>query len=577
MERLGEALERIDSSFAFALAGREREREARRQYQEQWEAFRTYLEKEQNNVTLPGEQELVDRLTELGRSYRLQGDAFYTLTGEEERKRAYFGDGQPGLLATFEAIKTVSGQILRLNQENMEEASREARSLATSSLVWFGVALVLAAVVAVLLAYQTVSAILQPLQAMTDSALAIGAGNLDQVVPVPYQDELGQLAGAFNTMARRLRDYRQSQEARVLRLQQTSQATINAFPHPVLVVENAGRIEMANPIARRLLGLLPEGVEQKAPLAWQLPEALRRPLSEALENQRDYLPEGFDRTISLTAGKEDRAFLPRVLTIRDPYGQTLGAAVLLEDVTRFRLLDQVKSNLVATVSHELKTPLTSIRLAVHVLLEEAVGPLTPKQIELLLDARDNSERLLAMINNLLDLARLERGARLEVRPAPPAALLKDAAEAVQARAADKGVQVVVDAPEDLPAVAVDAVQLGHALGNLLDNSLRYTDHGGRITLAASAAGGAVTLSVTDTGAGIPPEHLPHVFDRFFRVPGQSRGAGTGLGLAIVREIVTAHGGTVACESEPGTGTHFSLTLPVAEAPKDGQSGGEFLR
>src|SRR5205823_7175125 len=119
----------------------------------------------------------------------------------------------------------------------------------------------------------------------------------------------------------------------------------------------------------------------------------------ALSGQQDYLPEGFDRTILLGTNGRERVLLPRILTIRDPYGNTLGAAVLLQDVTRLRLLDQVKSNLVATASHELKTPLTSVRLALHLLLEEAAGPLNPKQTELLLDARDNSERLLAMVRS----------------------------------------------------------------------------------------------------------------------------------------------------------------------------------
>jgi signal transduction histidine kinase len=260
----------------------------------------------------------------------------------------------------------------------------------------------------------------------------------------------------------------------------------------------------------------------------------------------------------------ERAVLPRILTIRDPYGTSLGAAVLLQDVTRLRLLDQVKGNLVATASHELKTPLTSIRLAVHLLLEEAAGPLTSKQMELLLDARENCERLLAMVNNLLDLARLEQGwSQLDIRPEAPEVLLQTAAETIRPRAQDKEVEVVLDVPPGLPPVAVDAARIGTALRNLVDNALTYTDPGGRITLAAGATAEAVTLSVTDTGAGIAPEYIPHIFEKFCRIPGQSRGSGTGLGLAIVHEIVVAHGGTITCDSQPGVGTTFRLALPIA--------------
>jgi PAS domain S-box-containing protein len=559
MKDLNEAVERIDSSFTFTLAGQEKK--GRRQYQKYWRLYRKNLQLEEGNITLPGEQELVDQLRELTEAYRKRGNAFYADRDTAARRRAYFRTD--GLLETFQRIKKVANQIHELNENNMKEANAEAKATAHSSLLWFAVGLVLSGILALLLARHTIRAILQPVQAVTESALAIGAGNLNQVVPVVFGDELGQLANAFNTMARQLRDYRQTHQAQLLRAQQTSQATIDSFPDPVLVVDSEGRVELANPAARRLLGVKSDGSGGRRPLPWHPPPALHQPLTEALQQQRAYLPEGFAQAVVLREAGRERFFLPRLLPIRDPYGLTLGAAVLLADVTRFRLLDEVKSNLVATVSHELKTPLTSIRLVLHLLLEETTGPLTPKQLELLLDARDNAERLLAMINNLLDLARMEEGTRqLNVQPEQPDALLRAAAEAMRPRADDLGVEVIVDAPPGLPPVAVDSRQLGHALNNLLDNALAYTQKGGRICLSAEAADGAVTLGVADTGAGIPAEYLPHVFERFFRVPGKSQHGGTGLGLAIVREIVAAHGGTVTCESRPHEGTTFRLRLPV---------------
>jgi PAS domain S-box-containing protein len=566
MQRLNEALERIDSSFQFAISGRHDKallEKARQQYQDNWATYLDNLKIEQRNITLPGETELVEQLTTLTEKYHSLGDKFYDeLTADAEQRQAYFGPS--GLLESFGAIKKVSSQILKMNQDNMEQAGTEARRLARQSLIWFGAGLALAIVLAGLSAWRTVRTILSPVQAVTQAALEISAGNLEQVVSYPARDELGQLAQAFNTMARHLRDYRQSQSAQLLRAQQTIQATIDSFPDAVLVIDLEGSVEMANPAARRLLGVVPKQKGQPATGIWQPPEALRAPLAEALQGRGDFLPEGFERAIQLGSNGHSRTVLPRVLTIRDPYGHTLGAAVLLQDVTRLRLMDQVKSNLVATASHELKTPLTSIRLAVHLLLEETVGPLTPKQTELLLDARENSERLLAMVNNLLDLARLEEGSRqLSVQAESPKALLQTAADAVRPRAEDKGVDLVIDVPPGLPAVAADSVRLGHALQNLLDNALTYTDRGGKITLSATTDADGVILSISDTGIGIPPEHLAHVFQKFFRVPGQSRGSGTGLGLAIVHEIVTAHGGTITCESQPGAGTTFRLRMPVA--------------
>jgi NtrC-family two-component system sensor histidine kinase KinB len=597
MERLNEALERMDSSFQFALAGEEQK--ARQQYAKNWPDYADNLWQEQHNITLPGERELVERLSALTARYQRQGEGFYKRPAHAvaKRRRDYFGEnwaalgssivalgsaplgpgvfatlagmsgGQTGLLETFTEIKGVSGQIRRINEHNMKEASRAARQTARNSLLGFGAGLAATLLLGTILAWHTIRALLRPIQAVTQSAVAIGLGNLDQVVPVMTRDELGQLADAFNTMARQLREFRKTSYSRLLRAQRTSQATIDAFPDPVLVVDSEGHVELANPAARSILGLDVPGDEQVVALPWQPPEAIRQPLAEALTDQRSYLPEGFERVLILHAGGQEHFFLPHILPIRDPYGNTLGAAVQLQDVTRFRLLDQLKSDLVATVSHELKTPLTSIRLALHLLLEEILGPLTPKQTELLVDARDNAERMLARVNNLLDLTRLERGRdQLDLRPEAPADLLRAAADAVRPPAADKGVTIGIDVPADLPRVAVDAQRLGHALGNLLDNALTYTQRGGRIVLSAALAGNEVSLTVADNGVGIPPEYLPRIFDKFFRVPEQSQRTGTGLGLAIVREIITAHGGTISCTSAPGSGTTFRMTLPIWVGP-----------
>lgn len=574
MQDAKEAFERIDSSFQFMLVARglpdakvrqALEDNARKDYEKNWRLLQDALDREGNNITiLPAEEVLFKRMLDLTTQYDQQGRAFYAQGAQGGvRHEDYYGSG--GLFNTFAKAKQIANDIFLLNQAAMVQASDRARHSARESALWLTIGLAAAILLAGFLAWHTVRTILRPIQALTQAAQGISAGNLDAVIPYQASDELGQLAQAFNTMAHHLRDFRQSQTAQLLRAQRTSQATIDSFPDPVIVIDSAGLVEMANPAARRLLGVVPKQNGHAVAGTWQAPPALRQPLAEALQGQHDYLPDGFDRTILLGTSGHERSLLPRILTIRDEEGHGLGAAVLLQDVTRLRLLDQVKSNLVATVSHELKTPLTGIRLVVYLLLEEKVGPLTPKQAELVLDARDNCERLLAVVNSLLDLTRLEQGWRqLHVASETPATLLQAAADAVRPRAQDKGVDIVVAAEPTLPAVAADAARLGNALGNLLDNALTYTDRGGRITLAAAAGTDSVTITITDTGCGIPAEHLPRVFEKFFRVPGQTRGGGTGLGLAIVQEIVIAHGGTITCTSQPGVGTTFHLTLPLAK-------------
>jgi len=283
-----------------------------------------------------------------------------------------------------------------------------------------------------------------------------------------------------------------------------------------------------------------------------------------MRHQQPVVKQTFDQAVTFRLDTEDRVYLPQVRPIRASEGELLGAAVVLHDITQFRLLDRLKSDWVATVSHELKTPLTSVRLAVHVLLEEVVGPLEPKQVELLVEARLNTERLLKLIDHLLSLARLEDGReQLDLRPVEPVALLRAAAEEAASRAEDKRIEIVIEDAPGLPAVAADPVRLGRALNNLLNNAITHTESGGKVVLSTKMNDDSrVRLTVSDTGIGIPPEHLPHIFDRFFRVPGREGTPGTGLGLAIVREIVVAHDGEITCESDLGRGTTFHITLPA---------------
>jgi signal transduction histidine kinase len=232
-------------------------------------------------------------------------------------------------------------------------------------------------------------------------------------------------------------------------------------------------------------------------------------------------------------------------------------------VTKFRLLDDAKTNLVGTVSHELKTPLTSLRMAVYLLLEKAVGPLVPAQREMLESARDDADRLLRILDSLLDLTRLEAGASaLERHGVSVAALIGPIADEARTFISAAGQTLVVKVDTSLGEVNVDANRLRHVFINLLSNASKYSPASASITLSAEAAPlGYVRFAVLDQGSGVPAEALPHLFDRFYRVPGQDK-PGAGIGLAIAREIVVAHGGSIACSSAVGRGTEFHFLIPA---------------
>ena len=236
-------------------------------------------------------------------------------------------------------------------------------------------------------------------------------------------------------------------------------------------------------------------------------------------------------------------------------GGVIGVAILLQDVTRLMRFDELKNNLVATVAHEFRTPLTSLRMALHLCLEQVVGPITEKQADLLYVARQDTERLQQIVDDLLDLSRIQSG-RIELhqRPVDAATLARDAAQAFRAPAEAKGIELRLELLPSLGTVVADPERIELAFANLVGNAVKYTPAGGRIAISAARRDGAVRYAVTDNGPGVPPELRQAIFEKFFRRPGATT-PGAGLGLFIAKEIVEAHGGKIGVEGSPGHGQH----------------------
>jgi NtrC-family two-component system sensor histidine kinase KinB len=465
---------------------------------------------------------------------------------------ASLSETEAPLFATLQAIEAITQHDFAEIQRAQERASRLARF----SIDFLAAAMVAAILLSLYLSYRLARSFLQPIQALKNSAVALGDGQLDRDVPVDSEDELGELARAFNAMAAKLRAYRQTTTEKMLHTQRTMEATLTSVPDPVFIISRTGVHELRNPAAERL-ARLPE-------FASGFPAELADPLQRVLATGRHYLPTGYEHIVMLRIGRETKHFLPRILAIGDPLTGFGGAALLLHDVTKFRLLDDAKSNLVGTVSHELKTPLTSLRLAVYLLLEpnKTIGELTPAQRELLETARDDSDRLLQILNDLLDLNRLESGvAQLHLARRPVAALLADTAREMRAIVDAAGQAIEVSVAPELDNIDVDSDRIRHVFINLLSNASKYSPTGGVITLyAGPAPDNFVRFGVRDHGPGSPAENLPFNFEKFYRVSGQTK-KGAGLGLAIAREIVLTHGGSIACTSRLNEGSDFYFLLP----------------
>jgi len=556
-----EALERMDSGILFIFLGEKQK--GTELIQKNEVLFEKALQAELNNITLPGEGEKAVRLQELFNQFKASLHEVQGLKGSVDQQReAYFRKQLP----LFLQIKETADEILHVNQENMSDANDRARRGAASARKQMYVLLFVGMSVAVGFVLFTRRWILRPINRLIRSAEDIKQGNLELVIQTDSRDEIGRLSEAFNEMALALRESRRYDQTKLMRIQRATEQTFNSLPDAVAIIDPRGKVEVVTETARNVFGLKPNKQIQGSPLRWA-----GEIFSEALRDGRTIVPKGKQKVFQHFVEGEEHYFRPEAIPILDHQRQPTGVVLVLRDVTQERKQEELKRGIISTVSHQLKSPLTSIRMAIHLLLEEKIGGLTPKQAELLIAAREDSDRLHNILNDLLDISRIESGkVMMDFHEISPHSMVLEALGPFQTDFKDRGVTLTTELPNDLPEVWVDTARMNHVFANLLSNALRYTPPGGTVTVAARADEEWVHLSVSDTGRGIPDQYLATIFEKFFRVPDQGRtGTGVGLGLAIVKEIVEAHGGTVKVESRVGEGSTFSFTLRRADRiPKE---------
>lgn len=558
-----ESLERMDSASAFLLAG-EAQR-ARQQYEEYRQKFEAAYQVEASNITEDGEQEVSHDLGQLFTQYRQGMDSLFSSSppvGDAKARALYLGTLQP----QFSTLKNRVRDVLTLNQSAILRADGRAKDEArAAALISVGIT-VLALLLGLSVAWSNIRAMTAPLVSLTRQAEEIGAGHLNQRVEVRRDDEIGLLARTFNEMSDRLREARRVAQERLVRAERMSDAALENLYDPVVVTDAEGRVVHLNRAAEGLFGPEARAVGRAARDVVR-DDRLAAAIERAVAAAETSAEEGEAALISFVAegGTRPRIYRMRANPMHGEDGAHLGAVAVLEDVTYLQEVDRLKTEFIGVASHELRTPVTSLLLSAELLQEGAVGILTPAQSELVAAQRQDLERLERMMRDLLDLTRLEAGAnppRFEV--IAPTELVRAAAESVSGFARAKGNALETETSPDLPKVRADRGQVTRVLINLLNNALRHTQDGTvKISARAATGGEGVTFSVTDTGTGIPSEHLGRIFERFVQVPGATRG-GAGLGLSIAQTIIRAHGGTIRVESEVGKGSTFSFTLVTAE-------------
>jgi len=490
------------------------------------------------------DHELVARLTALGQGYFGAYDELFALKPRQEGRQEELNHA---IISLTGDISNVADQLVDRN-ENLIMARRDAAVHRGQNVTIIAMGFAIFSLgIYVLTSMRLTRGMFEPLRRLRDSIQLVSARRFDTVVPIEGGGELAQIATSFNDMARELQRYIGETDERAVTASRMSRAILETLPYPVYIVDGNFTVRQANPRA--------EALSRALGIPGVLPGEVRRQIDAAAAENHDLVGDDIRRAVHLptpdAAVGDD--YLPQIFRMAGAFGGSDGWAVLLVDVTRLRRNVEAKTKALATLSHEVKTPVTGIRMSLHLLLEGKLGPINADQRELLEIGRDDCERLLAVLQALLELARLESG-RTELRTAPhaPADLLAEAVAAHGERVRQGGGTLVPEAPADLPAVLADSVHAGRVLGNFLSNAGKYGLPGRPVALRAQLRGdGFVRFSVVNHGRPFSEAEQALVFDPFFRRSGENA-EGSGLGLAICREIAVLHGGRVGVYCPAGT-------------------------
>jgi two-component system, NtrC family, sensor histidine kinase KinB len=560
-ENMIDAVERQDSAVLLVLLGFTEQ--GYPEFRKNETIFLQWLGRARDNITISGEKKIIEAIE--GDYTKYLGEVSdLTLTRESDRDRAVslYHDT---VLPLFRSVRDSCIKLRDLNHETMYAASNRAHKLAIQavfSLSILGLAAVIIGVVFSLFLSRLIS---RPVTELKEAVLHVAQGDYEVQVPVRGTGEIAVLANQFNIMTEKLRQYRAMNIGEIIAEKRKSEAIIQSVDDGLVVVDEKLLVSAINPEAAGIFG-----VERDECLGKHILEVVREEklvdfIRQSLESKTTpKIPEGQDVFTAETEGRSQH-FQFSIIPMRSPGAEIQGVILLLRDITRLHELDRLKSEFVMTASHELRTPLTSIGMSVDMLLETAAPKLSDKEKELLTVCHEEVQRLRALVNDLLDLSRIEAG-KLEMafEPVSPRFLCDQALAIMKGQAEAKNLQLALEVPPDLPDVLADRTKIEWVLVNLIANAVRYAPKGGHIRLKGESIGNQVHFSVSDDGEGVPYELQSRIFDKFVQVKGAGSTEGSGLGLAICKEIVRAHRGTIWLDSTPGYGSTFTFTLPLVK-------------
>ena len=499
------------------------------QPKESIEKFEQALIGQEHNITEPGEQEATQAL-------RLHFNALKTKPDSRENLRL---------------IETELQKILHVNMYAINSKNEKAQTTAENALTFIISIVAILFLIAFTFSVNFPSIVTDPIKRLSEAIKEITNKNYKYRVRIENRDEFGKLADAFNGMAERLEYFESSNLNKLMFEKSRAEAVINSLKDASIGIDKNNMILFANQQALQLLGLSSNKIVGR-----QVAEVVKNnDLFQFLINNDSLAP------FKIVIENRENYFVKENIEVSQGEGNS--KVIVLRNITSFKELDVAKTNFIATISHELKTPLAASDFSLKLLEDPRIGPLSEEQRELIQHLKQDNQRILKIISELLNMSQVETGKiELDVQLVNPYLIINHAIETVAASAKEKNIEIKTTTQSDLPLIKADAEKTTWVLNNFLTNAIKYASEGSEIRIVATDTTGSVQISVQDNGPGIAKEYQSRLFERYFQVPG-SKAKGSGLGLAISKEFITAQKGKIWVDSTIGQGSTFSFSLPSA--------------
>src|SRR5450631_1037726 len=462
----------------------------------------------------------------------------------------------------YPEIRASLSQIFDLNEMAVLRKYNAAQKTADNAKLWLTVIFTVLTLISFTFIFNLPGIISNPIQRLSEGIQAIASKNYSKRIVINQQDEFGELAKSFNDMAARLDEYEHSNLSQIKFEKSRIETIINQMRDGIIGFDDKRNILFLNAVAEKLLGIRESSIIGKyAPDVALINDLMRTLLNDNTDKQE----------LKIFADNKESYFSKDVLNVSSNK-VVIGKVIVLRNITPFHELSEAKTNFIATISHELKTPISSIKLSAQLLNDGRVGIMTPEQKELLDSISDDSDRLLIITGELLNMTQLETGQiQLKLLPTESKQIIDQAFQAVQMQASQRNITLLLEMDPNIPFIQSDVEKSTWVLINFLTNAVKYSPENNVINVAVKRKNGSVQFTVQDHGQGIEERFLPKIFDRYFKVPGKHERNGSGLGLAISREFIEAQEGRIWVQSEVGTGSIFGFSLKIAN------TGGELQK